>query len=313
MNESILPTPADLTLDEIQSRFADDTKARDYLEAIRWPNGVICPHCKQNDQSAFWKIEENKKKKVRAGLRQCVPCGKQFTCTVGTIFEDSHIPLRKWLVAWYLLCASKKGISACQIQRMLGLGSYRTAWMMMHKIRYALQSPAFETKLSGVVEADETYIGGVVRGKGRRFTGNKAAVVALVQRGGGVRSQVMDRVNGNNLGAALNRNVEKSAKIMTDQLPAYRKAAKGFASHESVNHAEKEYVRGNAHTNTVEGYFSLLKRGVIGTFHHVSKKHLPLYLAEFDHRYSARKVTDGQRTFDSLAKMEGKRLKYRDS
>ena len=143
MKKELLPTPENLTLDDIQSRFADDSTARAYLEAIRWPNGVVCPHCKQNDQSAFWIIKENKEKKIREGLRQCVPCGKQFSCTVGTIFEDSHISLRKWLVAWYLLCASKKGISALQIQRMLGLGSYRTAWMMMHKIRHALKDPVF--------------------------------------------------------------------------------------------------------------------------------------------------------------------------
>jgi transposase-like protein len=147
---------------------------------------------------------------------------------------------------------------------------------------------------------------------GRRYTGNKTAVVALVQRDGAVRSQVVEKVTGNNLGKILRENVEPSAKIMTDDLPAYKKATKGFASHESVNHKSKEYYRSpNIHTNTVEGVFSLLKRGVVGTFHHVSKKHLPLYLAEFDHRYSARKVTDGERTVNSLPLMEGKRLTYK--
>jgi len=311
MKKELLPTPEDLTLDEIQSRFADDDKAREYLEAILWPNGVVCPHCKQNDQSAFWKIEKNEEKKIRGGLRQCVPCGKQFTCTVGTIFEDSHIPLRKWLVAWYLLCASKKGISALQIKRMLGLGSYRTAWMMMHKIRYALQTPQFNDKLSGIVEVDETYIGGVKRGMGRCYKGNKSAVVALVERDGRVRSQVVKTVTGKNLKAILNENVEKDTRIMTDTFQVYLKATKGFKSHETVNHHIKEYARGDVTTNSAEGYFSLLKRGVIGTFHHVSKKHLPLYLAEFDHRYSNRKVTDGERTVASLKKAEGKRLTYK--
>jgi transposase-like protein len=233
--------------------------------------------------------------------------------TVGTIFEDSHIPLRKWIIAWYLLCTSKKGISALQVQRMLDLGSYRTAWMMMHKIRFALKDPAFADKLSGTVEVDETYIGGKRRGMGRCYKGNKTAVVALVERNGRVRSGVMHHVTGKNIKAVLKANVDTSTAIMTDSYQIYPMATKGFKSHESVNHKEREYVRGNVHTNTVEGYFSLLKRGVVGTFHHVSKKHLPLYLAEFDHRYSNRKVTDGQRTFDSLAKMEGKRLKYRDS
>jgi len=311
MKTELFPTPEDLTLDEIQSRFADDDKAREYLEAILWPNGVVCPHCKQSDQSAFWKIEENKKKEIRGGLRQCIPCGKQFTCTVGTIFEDSHIPLRKWLVAWYLICSSKKGISALQIQRMLGLGSYRTAWMMMHKIRYALQAPQFKDKLSGTVEVDETYVGGKKRGMGNAYKGNKTAVVALVERNGAVRSQVVPVVTGKNIRKMLLGNVDKTTDIFTDTFQVYLKATKGFKSHQSVNHHKKEYVRGNVHTNTVEGYFSLLKRGVIGTFHHVSKKHLPLYLAEFDHRYSARKVTDGERTVESLPKAAGKRLTYK--
>ena len=141
--KSMLPTPVDLTLDEIQSRFGTDEKARQYLEEIRWPNGVVCPHCKNADQKRIWEIQSNEAAKIRAGLYQCAECKKQFTVTVGTIFEDSHIPLRKWLVAWYLLCSSKKGISSLQIQRMLGLGSYRTALFMMHRIRYSLAHPAF--------------------------------------------------------------------------------------------------------------------------------------------------------------------------
>ena len=315
MNKELLPTPEDLTLDEIQSRFGTDDTAREYLEAIRWPNGVICPHCKQSDQNAFWKIEANKDKKIRAGLRQCIPCGKQFTCTVGTIFEDSHIPLRKWLVAWYLLCSSKKGISALQIQRMLGLGSYRTAWMMMNKIRYALQEPTFSDKLSGTVECDETYIGGKAVGVGMgNYRKRKTAVVALVERDGRVRSQVMPKVTGNNLRKVVNEGVEFSSKVMTDDHFGYR-GLKHTHDHRVVKHTVKEYARAEkdcvVHTNTVEGYFSLLKRGVIGTFHHVSKKHLPLYLAEFDHRYSNRKVTDGERTVSSLPKMVGKRLTYK--
>ena len=160
--KSMLPTPEDLTLDEIQSRFGTDKKARQYLEEIRWPNGVVCPHCQNADPKRIWEIKASAQGNIRPGLRQCAECKKQFTVTVGTIFEDSHIPLRKWLVAWYLLCASKKGISSLQIQRMLGLGSYRTALFMMHRIRYALSHPAF-TKgmmLKGVVEVDETYVGG---------------------------------------------------------------------------------------------------------------------------------------------------------
>src|SRR6266403_2176345 len=166
---SMLPTPEDLTLDEIASRFSTDEAARRYLEEIRWGHGVVCPHCKAATQKLIWKIKENRAKKIRAGLYHCSVCDKQFTVTVGTIFEDSHVPLRKWLVAWYLLCSSKKGISSLQIQRMLGLGSYRTALFMMHRIRYALAHPNFTKQLTGVVEIDETYVGG--KATGSRKTG----------------------------------------------------------------------------------------------------------------------------------------------
>src|SRR5204863_5356252 len=190
MKPSMLPTPEDLTLDEIQSRFGTDDKARQYLEEIRWSDGVVCPHCKNAKQNRIWEIKANPEKKIRAGLYHCAKCNKQFTVTVGTIFEDSHIPLRKWLVAWYLLCSSKTGISSLQIQRMLGLGSYRTALFMMHRIRYALKHPAFAEKLpssyKNAVEVDETYIGGKHKPMGVKVK-NKTAVVALVERGGNVR------------------------------------------------------------------------------------------------------------------------------
>ena len=311
--KSMVPTPADLTLDEIQSRFATDEAARRYLEEIRWPNGAICPHCKNADQKRIWEIKASATAKIRAGLRQCGKCKKQFTVTVGTIFEDSHIPLRKWLVAWYLLCSSKKGISSLQIQRMLGLGSYRTALFMMHRIRYALAQPAFTKQLSGVIEMDETYIGGKTTGKGTGPTGgsNKTCVVSLVERGGNARSMVMDRVTARNLHSAIREHVEVGSTVCTDELLAYRNMPKIF-THKSVKHSAKEYVRKEGdfkvHTNTAESKFSLLKRGIIGTFHQVSKKHLPLYLAEFDHRYNHRKITDGERTIAALKTAEGKRL-----
>jgi len=309
--KSMVPTPEDLTLDEIQSRFGTDEAARGYLEEIRWPNGVVCPHCKNADQTKFYTIKANSAAKVRNGLRQCGVCKKQFTCTVGTIFEDSHIPLRKWLVAWYLLCSSKKGISSLQIQRMLGLGSYRSALFMMHRIRYALKHPSFSRKLTGVVEMDETYVGGYCALAGGRSTKNKTPVVALVERGGDMRSMVMERVTGDNLSAAIREHVEVGSIVCTDDYMPYRRMPKIF-THKSVKHGRKEYARREGdfvvHTNTVEGSFSLLKRGVIGTFHQVSKKHLPLYLAEFDHRYNHRKTTDGERTVAALRLAEGKRL-----
>jgi transposase-like protein len=306
--KSMLPTPEDLTLDEIQSRFATDEAARQYLEEIRWPNGVICPHCKNADQSRIWQLKSSSTAKIRAGLRQCAVCKKQFTVTVGTIFEDSHIPLRKWLVAWYLLCASKKGISSLQIKRMLGLGSYRTALFMMHRIRYALSNPVFTEKIMGTVEVDETYIGGKAKPHANAFK-NKTPVVSLVERGKGgqVRSVVMERVTGENLRKFVQDNVVVCSYVNTDDNLAYLGLEKKF-QHGYVKHSQKEYVRGDVHTNTVESYFSLLKRGIIGTFHQVSRKHLPLYVAEFDHRYNHREVTDGERTVAALKTAEGKRL-----
>jgi transposase-like protein len=304
--KSLLPTPANLTLDEIQARFATDKKARQYLEEIRWPRGVVCPHCTNDDQKKIWEIKANAKASIREGLRQCGVCKKQFTCTVGTIFEDSHIPLRKWLVAWYLLCSSKKGISSLQIQRMLGLGSYRTALFMMHRIRYALKRPEFNEELMGPIEVDETYVGGKAKPHSQQWK-NKVPVVALVKRGGEVRSQVMERVTGDNLKAFVRDNVVVCSDVHTDENWGYFGLAPKY-EHKVVKHSQKEYVRGDVHTNTVEGYFSLLKRGIIGTFHQVSKKHLPLYLAEFDHRYNHRDVTDGERTVAGIRHVEGKRL-----
>src|SRR5439155_9439118 len=281
---SMLPTPVDLTLDEIQSRFGTDEKTRQYLEEIRWPNGLTCPHCKNTDQKRIWEIKENREKKIRAGLYHCAECGKQFTVTVGTIFEDSHIPLRKWVVARYMLCSSKKGISSHQIMRMLGLGSYRTALFIMHRIRFALAQPAFTGMLKGVVEVDETYVGGKTSGlgkQGRSVSGNKTCVVSLVERGGNARSFVLDRITGQTLKSAIMEHVQDGSVVVTDDYFGYRGIPKIF-SHKAVKHSAKEYWRKekdlDVHTNTVESKFSLLKRGITGTFHQVSKKHLPLYL-----------------------------------
>lgn len=309
-------TPQELTLDQIMAHFNTDEAAREYLESVRWPDGPVCVHCGNVDAATIYDIAPNPDKKIRAGLRECKACGEQFTVTVGTIFEKSKVPLRKWLVAWYLLCSSKKGISALQIQRMLSLGSYRTAWFMMHRIRYALRDPVFADKLGnggGTVEADETYVGGKVKGKGRAYKGNKTAVVALVERGGRVRSRSVGKVTGATLKQALDDNLDPMAHLITDDLSAYKKPAKRFASHLSVNHSAGEYVRGDTHTNTVEGYFSLFKRGVNGTFHHIGTQYMDQYLAEFDFRYSHRDITDGARTVAGLKKVEGKRLMLRSS
>jgi transposase-like protein len=313
MKETLKPTPDDLTLDQIMQRFASDEDARAYWESIHWPNGAVCPHCKNSEQKSIWKIEANEKKKIRAGLYQCGECKKQFTSTIGTIFEDSHIPLRKWLVAFYLNSASKKGISSLQLQRILGLGSYRTALFMQHRIRHSLKETGFNEKLSGTVEVDETYVGGKQQGVGRGCKDNKVPVVALLERGGKVRSQVMRHVTGNNLKQVVKDNVAICSDVNTDDHFGYRGLEPKF-NHHVVKHSAKEYVRREKDrlvmTNGVEGFFSLLKRGVVGTFHHVSEQHLPLYLAEFDHRHNTRFLTDGERTNIALKKANGKRLTY---
>jgi transposase-like protein len=235
-------TTPDLTLDEINQRFATDEAARAYWESIHWPNGPICPHCKNADAKLIYNVTDNKDKKIREGLRHCVKCSKQFTATIGTIFEDSHIPLRKWLIAWYMVCSSKKGISSLQLQRNLGLGSYRTALFMTHRIRYALQETEHPDKLEGTVEVDETYIGGRRKGAGRGSLEGKVPVVALVQRGGKVRSQTMKRITSKTLKAAVFKNVTPSSEIHTDENRGYQ-AVRSHYDHHTVKHAMGEYTR----------------------------------------------------------------------
>lgn len=300
--------PSDLTLIQIMERFGTDEKARAFLESVRWPNGPVCPHCGNSESKTIYPIQSNRAKKVRDGLYECGACKEQFTVTVGTIFHKSKIPLRKWLLAWFLLCSSKKGISAHQIWRVLELGSYRTAWFMMHRIRFALRDPIFSDKLVGTVEADETWVGGKVHGKGRAYKGNKVPVVSVVERNGRVRSTAVKRVTSAALASVLVKNVDKNSVLMTDDFRGYQKPGQLFKAHHSVNHSAGEYVRGEAYTNTVEGFFSIFKRGVNGIYHHIGRPHVGQYLAEFDFRYNQRNVTDGARTLAGLRKTEGKRL-----
>lgn len=307
-----LQPPTELTLDEIMAYFSTDEKAREYLEAVRWQNGRTCPHCGNADDSRIYAIAKNAATEVRAGLYECAECKSQFTVTVGTVFERSKVAIRHWLVAYYMLCTSKKGCSALQLQRMLGIGSYRTAWFMFHRIRYAMRDGVFTTPLTGTVEADETYIGARRKRGTRRgrpgFGSHKAPVVALVQRGGKVRSMHMPQVTARNLKAVLSQHIDPSATLMTDEYASYKQPGKRFAKHETVNHSADEYVRGAAHVNTAEGFFSLLKRGINGVYHHVGKQHLNQYLGEFDFRYNTRKMTDGQRTIEGIRQIDGKRL-----
>lgn len=307
-----------LTLMEITRRFSTEEAARDYFERLRWPNGPVCPHCGNVNQGRIYKVTANPEKNIRAGLYKCAECKDQFTVTVGTVCENSHIPLHKWLIAFYMMCASKTQISALQIQRHLEFGSYRSAWFMCHRIRFALQDVESVEKLDSTVEADETYIGGKKRGMGRRYVGNKTPVVSLVERGGRVRSQVVQKVTRDTLGRRLKQHVAQSAHLNTDESPLYKKTGKEFASHDTVNHSVEEYSRQDksgrlATTNTAEGFFGNSKRSLDGTHHHVSGEHLPLYLAELDHKYNTRKLSDGARTIIGIRGIAGKRLMLRKS
>lgn len=312
----------DLDLAILSPHFASHEVAVEYLERLRWPDGRVCPHCGvvDSEDRPHYRV---KAKSTKRKLWKCYSCRKQFTVTVGTIFADSHVPLNKWLLAFYLLCASKKGMSALQLQRMLGV-TYKTAWFMCHRIRWAMTEPTFTTKLSGIVEADETYVGGKERNRKRqdkqKKTGrgtDKAPVMLLVERGGQVRSRHVTNVSGDEVKGFIRIHVDPSARIMTDSFASYRGLRHEFAEHGVVNHADGEYVRGDVHTNTAENYFSLLKRGINGSYHHVSKQHLHRYLSEFDFRYNNREdahgVDDSERTRRAIKGAAGKRLMYRDS
>jgi transposase-like protein len=304
-----------LKLIDISRYFNGEDQARVFLECLRWPKGVVCPHCGKIGSAYRLKPTSNGKTHVRHGVWKCSSCNKQFTVTIGTIFEDSHIPLSKWLLAYYLLCSSKKGMSAHQLHRMLGV-TYKSAWFMAHRIRYSMRSEPLRSKLKGIVEVDETYVGGKQKGPGRPGPeSNKSPVVSLVERRGRVRSFPIGRVTSNNLREVMTGNIRPSAKIMTDDFKSYDFVRTNFASHDVIDHSEGKYVRRAGrrfiHTNTAENFFSILKRGVTGIYHHWSKHHLHRYLSEFDFRYNARGITDGERTTRAIRGAEGKRLTYR--
>jgi len=299
--------------------FLDEELARQHLENLRWATGRTCPHCGAINESGA--VDS---KKHKPGLYYCNACASTFTVTVGTLFERSHIPLNKWLMAFHLFAASKKGISAKQIERMLGV-SYKTAWFMAHRIRAAMAERATSMLggpgSSGIVEADEMYWGQKRDESGKKSLPksnsagrDKMKVVALVERDGKKRTFHVANVNGETLSAVMKANIDHRAHLMTDELRAYKAIGKSFASHQSVSHSQKEYVRGNVHNNTAESSFNILKRGLIGTFHAVSEKHLQRYCDEFDFRWNYRQsqgFTDAQRATIALKGIEGKRLTYR--
>lgn len=300
--------------------FHDADKAREWLEAKLWPDGPICPHCGVEGNATLMEG-----KTTRPGLYQCNACRQPFTVTVGTLYERSKIPLNKWLAATHLLMASKKGVSALQIGRMLGL-SKKTSWFLMHRIRESLEPANRQSTLGGegkIVEADTTYIGGKEKNKhakkrnAKNIGGQgKQIVHTLVERGGRARSTHIANVSGKTLRPVVMKQVNLASSLMTDTAGGYLHLGKKFARHEMVDHGTGEYVRGDVHSNTVEGYFAILKRGITGVYHNVSEAHLKRYLAEFDWRYNEREalgVDDAARMEKSISGIVGKRLTYRIS
>lgn len=285
-----------------------DQQAREYMESIIWPSGnPICPHC-NNKEGNY----QHQGKSHREGMYSCKKCRKQFTVTVNTVMHRSKLPLTKWLLAFHLMCSSKKGISAHQLMRELDIKSYQTAWHLAHRIRAAMEETPLVELLSGTVEVDETYVGGKPRDKqqgSKRGRGTKKTpVVALIQRDGKAISHSVSRVDSKTLKGAIRDNVDKQANIMTDEWPSYRGLNKEFNSHGIVPHAQGVYSIGDIHVNNAESYFSLLKRGVHGVFHHVSKQHIDRYCAEFSFRWNHRKISDGERTEAAIKGIRGKRL-----
>lgn len=299
-----------------QPRFHDEAAAFAYVEAELWPEGPVCPHCGGCERISA--IKPNPEKKVRVGLKFCGQCRKQFTVKVGTIFEDSHIPMTKWLQAIYLMTASKKGVSAHQLHRILQI-TYKSAWFLTHRIREAMASgdlTAFGSG-GGIVEADETFIGRIKGAPKRRAFHHKMKVLALIDRDTGkARTMVVDEVTAKTIMPIVKANVAREAILMTDESGVYRSADKHFAGHGTTNHGAGEYVDAEIpqiHSNTVEGYFSIFKRGMKGVYQHCGEQHLHRYLAEFEFRYNNREAlgcNDQDRARNALQGAIGKRLTY---
>jgi len=315
-----------------QPYFHDEEAAFAALEALMWPSGKPdhCPHCGSSDQDKLNRLAVQRSKpsnrnpngKAVYGLWKCYACRQQFTVRKGTIFEESRLELTLWFQAAYLMCSSKKGVSANQLHRTLGV-TLKTAWFLAHRLREAMRDGNLPP-MGGdgkVVEADTTYVGGKEKNKhvGKRKAGNiggagKQIVHTLVERDGTARSHHVANISGSTLRPILFANVDLKSTLMTDTAGGYMHVGKQFARHEMVDHGADEYVRGDAHSNTVEGYFSIFKRGVTGIYHHISEQHLHRYLAEFDFRYNTRialGTDDVTRTTKALANAKGKRLTYR--
>lgn len=299
----------DEILKEIPLACADELTAVEFMEKQRWGDSPACPRC---GDCEIRKMEDRKGNRNKRFLWRCYGCKKQFTVRIGTVLEDSSIPLRIWCYAFWKACSSKKGVSALQIKRETGL-SYKSALFLMHRIRFAM-SPELGEPLKGDVECDETYVGGKPRYKGQSKRGRgtkKTPVFAMVERNGRVSTRVITDVTSKTLQGAIRECVDPSSRILTDENPSYNGIGYHFdRGHATVNHGRKEYVRGEIHSNTIESFFAILKRGVTGTFHSVSKKHLHRYLSEFEFRYNTRKLQDGERLTRAIKAADGKRLRY---
>jgi len=271
-----------IELSTLMARFDCEIKCREYLESLRWPDGAACPKCGHKEIARV---------QGRESVLRCVECQNQFSVTAGTVFNDSHLPLSKWFIATFILCQSKKGVSALQIQRMLGIGGYKTAWHLCHRIRSAMVESQRE-KLGGTVEMDETYIGGKHKGYGKqRGMENKEIVVGIRQRNGEVRFFHVKDAKSGTLARYIRENISEDVDvIMTDESVVYPDAMRrtGMTRHKTIQHKSRVYVRGEVHTNTIENAFSLLKRGIVGTWHKVSAKHLQAYLTEMEFRFNNR-------------------------
>lgn len=298
----------ELNLAALFSDYSDESKARELLERLRWPNGAVCPHCGAGSPYKLT-ARPNSTRPARAGLYKCSKCRKQFTFKVGTIFEDSKIPMSKWRMSIALVCSSKKAVSSHQMHRMLGV-TQKTAWFMCHRIRHAFKPLLSPNRLKGDVEADEAMFG--VKNM------PKSQVVALIERGGEVRTKIVDRLSHRNIGQFMRENIAKGSTLNTDGNPRYKTVYLPAIKHDSVNHSAKEFSRERAdgtkaHVNHCESFFSLIRRGVTGAFHHISKEHLHRYCDEFSFRWNTRHLTDGERFEQAVVSTAGKRLKYREA
>ncbi|OAI52010.1 hypothetical protein AYO46_06790 [Betaproteobacteria bacterium SCGC AG-212-J23] len=309
-NES---TKNDPVIGQLPAACADEKLAVEFMEQQRWGDHPACPSC--GSESVYQMMDSKDPSKRQANFRwRCKEkeCHSQFTVRIGTVFEDSRIPLRHWAFGFWRAATSKKGVSALEIHRQTGL-SYKSCLFMLHRIRCAMDETDIEP-LNGTVEMDEVYIGGkprkVHKTLYKTIKKEKAAVVGILERGGRVRPKVVADVTAKSLKQILEQNVDKSARVMTDEASSYRGLRKAGWNHESVTHSQWEYVRGDVHTNGIEGFFGMLKRGLNGIYHSVSKKHLHRYLSEFQFRHNNNELADGQRVIAAIKAAQGKRLTY---